>query len=154
MASVYVTKRGKNKKGKLGIRKDASNNAANKLNTKMAELPVDYIPEQKNYGKQLALGSSSSRQQSAIESARSKLKLLLTNVCGNKDCSAKKEQGVKLLLCQGCRSRSYCSPECQKADWPLHKAACHEAQAKKKEELQLALAALQTLNVGSDRPAV
>ena len=26
--------------------------------------------------------------------------------------------------CAGCYSVAYCSPACQKQDWPLHKAAC------------------------------
>lgn len=29
-----------------------------------------------------------------------------------------------LKLCQGCRLVRYCSKECQRRDWPVHKAFC------------------------------
>ncbi|PQE19782.1 Zinc finger MYND-type protein [Rutstroemia sp. NJR-2017a BVV2] len=32
--------------------------------------------------------------------------------------------GSNANLCSSCRSISYCSPECQKSDWPLHKTIC------------------------------
>ena len=31
---------------------------------------------------------------------------------------------AKLLLCTICRQASYCSKECQRADWPKHKVEC------------------------------
>lgn len=34
---------------------------------------------------------------------------------------------TKLLLCGKCRQARYCSRDCQKADWPAHKAACKTA---------------------------
>lgn len=34
----------------------------------------------------------------------------------------------KLKHCAGCQTVAYCSKECQKADWPSHKAACKEAR--------------------------
>jgi hypothetical protein len=39
-------------------------------------------------------------------------------------CEAGKAEGVKLSFCNSCRSVSYCSRECQKADWKTHKNIC------------------------------
>lgn len=32
----------------------------------------------------------------------------------------------KLLVCSGCRGVSYCSPDCQKVDWKVHKGNCRK----------------------------
>lgn len=34
-----------------------------------------------------------------------------------------------LKKCGGCKSKWYCSPECQKADWPRHKKKCSEEKS-------------------------
>jgi hypothetical protein len=39
-------------------------------------------------------------------------------------CEKGKAEGVKLSFCNSCRSVSYCSRECQKADWKNHKSIC------------------------------
>jgi hypothetical protein len=39
-------------------------------------------------------------------------------------CEKGKAEGVKLSFCNSCRSVSYCSRECQKADWKMHKVIC------------------------------
>jgi hypothetical protein len=36
-------------------------------------------------------------------------------------CGACGKIGVKLLQCARCHIQHYCSPECQKGDWRLHK---------------------------------
>lgn len=39
-------------------------------------------------------------------------------------CSAATTPGTPLLLCGRCKSVRYCGPECQKADWKMHKQDC------------------------------
>jgi hypothetical protein len=39
-------------------------------------------------------------------------------------CEKGKAEGLKLSFCISCRSVSYCSRECQKADWKTHKVIC------------------------------
>jgi hypothetical protein len=41
-------------------------------------------------------------------------------------CKKGKAEGLKLSFCNSCRSVSYCSRECQKADWKTHKVICKE----------------------------
>lgn len=41
-----------------------------------------------------------------------------------KPCRKCASPPAKLLLCSGCLGPQYCSPECQKADWPNHKKDC------------------------------
>jgi hypothetical protein len=36
--------------------------------------------------------------------------------------------GKKLLRCSACRKVEYCSRDCQKADWPIHKRVCNYQQ--------------------------
>ncbi|TFY76972.1 hypothetical protein EWM64_g7038, partial [Hericium alpestre] len=45
-------------------------------------------------------------------------------------CGAVEQPGVKQFrLCGGCMTTNYCSPECQKAHWPSHKAICQHTTA-------------------------
>lgn len=47
----------------------------------------------------------------------------LTEVC--RECGASKANGGGMLLrCGRCRKRTYCSKQCQKADWGKHKRSC------------------------------
>lgn len=47
-------------------------------------------------------------------------------ICYNPRCTlpGRKVERSKLLCCAKCRSVYYCSSECQKAAWPLHKERC------------------------------
>ncbi len=52
--------------------------------------------------------------------------IVKTGRCCNQSCTLpnKKVERSKLLCCERCRSVYYCSSECQKAAWPLHKKEC------------------------------
>ncbi|KAK1734241.1 hypothetical protein QTG54_015008 [Skeletonema marinoi] len=53
-------------------------------------------------------------------------------VCYNPECSAPlgKVERSKTMYCSRCRCVTYCSPECQKADWKLHRPSCDECVAR------------------------
>ena len=46
---------------------------------------------------------------------------IMQYVCGNPACQKITPDARK---CGGCRLESYCSAECQKAHWPVHKQKC------------------------------
>lgn len=46
----------------------------------------------------------------------------IDRVCGSPNCSKTGKH-----LCSGCGEEIYCSKECQKAHWPVHKTACKSA---------------------------
>jgi hypothetical protein len=47
-------------------------------------------------------------------------------LCGR---TAERLENGKLRECSGCRSVRYCGKDCQKADWPAHKATCKRLRA-------------------------
>ncbi|TCD68883.1 hypothetical protein EIP91_009598, partial [Steccherinum ochraceum] len=52
------------------------------------------------------------------------------------NCQKPQQEGTSLYHCQGCRIYIYCGSECQKADWPKHKAECqrvHQLQDERPE---------------------
>ena len=51
-------------------------------------------------------------------------------MCWNPKCSHpnKLVKRSSMLCCDRCRAIVYCSPECQKAHWPLHKLYCENQE--------------------------
>ncbi|KYR01632.1 hypothetical protein DLAC_01633 [Tieghemostelium lacteum] len=144
MASVYTTKRGKTKKAKLGIRKDAKNNQANKLIQKISaqgkapvhEAPAFFDPTKynnllKNHSEDSELNSTPNTSSRAA------------NGCCNGDCNTPiptdKKKTLKLLECSGCKSVKYCCKDCQVSHWPTHKEACNKIKEQKQIENREAL---------------
>lgn len=41
---------------------------------------------------------------------------------------------ILLKACSACRSVWYCSPECQRAAWPTHKAECQALRQERQQE--------------------
>ncbi|KAF2660957.1 hypothetical protein K491DRAFT_687773 [Lophiostoma macrostomum CBS 122681] len=51
--------------------------------------------------------------------------LLVSNEDGCRACGKdEKDDGSDLLQCSRCKKAKYCSRECQKRDWKMHKATC------------------------------
>ncbi|KAE9390613.1 hypothetical protein BT96DRAFT_341001 [Gymnopus androsaceus JB14] len=46
--------------------------------------------------------------------------------CSSMLCSRENQCSSSQLLCSGCRYRTYCSVECQKADWKKHRTECKD----------------------------
>ena len=57
--------------------------------------------------------------------------LKMCDACGrhNHFRTALGQERVRLLLCGGCKQRRYCSAECQRKHWPLHKQTCKSIAA-------------------------
>ncbi|KAH7476232.1 hypothetical protein PRIC1_000244 [Phytophthora ramorum] len=70
-----------------------------------------------------AAGNGGAAAGAALARAKAPGKMMLPGsiqrVCGADRCS---KNGT--LRCSRCRAQFYCSPECQKADWKLHKIGC------------------------------
>lgn len=57
--------------------------------------------------------------------------------CSKPGCTNKPPEGEKFMVCGGCKSQAYCSAECQKANWKLHKAACKNFAASGAERKEI-----------------
>jgi len=53
--------------------------------------------------------------------------VILLSVCLN--CRSLAAAGTKSRLCEGCRAVSFCSKDCQRANWPSHKDRCKASAA-------------------------
>ncbi|KAK9803119.1 hypothetical protein WJX73_006959 [Symbiochloris irregularis] len=49
------------------------------------------------------------------------------------ECTSVPGPGFKLLTCGKCKYARYCSAQCQKANWPVHKAFCSEYAAQNRK---------------------
>ncbi|KAJ6467949.1 hypothetical protein C8R47DRAFT_1325878 [Mycena vitilis] len=56
-----------------------------------------------------------------------------------------KEANIPLSRCSGCHRISYCSPECQKVDWKMHKPMCKAISAVEKSDPTAAAHFLSTI---------
>ncbi|KAK9830690.1 hypothetical protein WJX74_002839 [Apatococcus lobatus] len=45
-------------------------------------------------------------------------------ICGGSTCASFASPGASLKTCVRCRAIWYCSPACQRTDWPRHKKFC------------------------------
>ncbi|KAL4442439.1 hypothetical protein ABPG77_005023 [Micractinium sp. CCAP 211/92] len=59
-------------------------------------------------------------------------KLSVVSAFGCSQCGAHSCEGGKRLLLCPCGYAAYCSTQCQKVDWPAHKAECKRTRAQKK----------------------
>ena len=54
-------------------------------------------------------------------------------ICCNTKCSHRRVAQREMFCCDGCRFVCYCSPGCQKVDWPRHKEECKELARERAE---------------------
>jgi hypothetical protein len=77
---------------------------------------VPYTPEMKRQLEKLMMTSESYRkfQRKALQAV------------GAAECQMCHEKERPLKLCGRCRLVRYCSPECQRQDWSIHRVSCHK----------------------------
>jgi hypothetical protein len=142
-AHAYTTKRGKTKMAKMGVRKDARQNAEAALKiTVPVAAPTEerFVPTAGRLGSKadrdalrarLAVELASRANHSDVSSdgvAADTLKPVL-DTCGNPLCAPTAADNATspipsaLLRCV-CGLRAYCGKACQVADWPTHKGPC------------------------------
>ena len=162
MAHAYTTNRGKTKKAKMGIRKDAKQNSEAGLkqlattqnlgSALFCDAPLDRL---------LSLGTKSgsatatkARLQERIALQQQQKQAL---VCSNPACpslaavsasaAAAVAEPIIVVLsdCARCKQARYCSKACQVAHWSSHKLECKSSA----DEAARVLAALRLQQAGA-----
>ncbi|KAE8896684.1 hypothetical protein PF005_g13615 [Phytophthora fragariae] len=82
-----------------------------------------WVQQGKQQAAAAAAGTGGAAAGAALARAKAPTKMMLPGsihrICGADRCS---KNGT--LRCSRCKAQFYCSPECQKADWKLHKVGC------------------------------
>jgi hypothetical protein len=150
MAHAYTTKRGKNKKSKLGVRKDQQQNQERSLKGGPNLSAFLYDGPKEAEGLSIGRISSHSVNQSRLESVKTRLQKALMDKCSNPSCENASE-GIQLAECAACHQTRYCSKDCQKAHWADHKILCKTVRENLKklenEKQQMVLQALQEMGI-------
>lgn len=123
MAHAYTTKRGKNKKSKLGVRKDQQQNQERNLKSSVGPSRFDG-PRESVLGVAGRL-TSSSQTSAHLETIRSRVapqqqsqrQLAIGDKCSNPACTKSNDSKCQLSDCSGCHQARYCGRECQVSHW-------------------------------------
>ena len=75
-------------------------------------------------------GGGGSGAVQTVEEAEALATRPCAHVCCARIVGASEADAPRGKRCGGCRLVRYCGAACQKADWPAHKAACRELQAR------------------------
>jgi hypothetical protein len=155
MAHAYTTKRGKNKKSKLGVRKDQQQNMEKQLKCK-PDLHAHLYDGPKESAAPSIGRLANSSINARLESVKARLAKALMDKCSFPECQNASDSKT-LSECSACRQARYCSRECQKAHWPNHKEQCKAArkalEAQEAANQQKLLSALQELGLDSTAAA-
>jgi hypothetical protein len=157
MAHAYTTKRGKNKKSKLGVRKDQQQNQEKQLKNHVNLSAYLYDgPKESSIGVVGHLtGGGSSSSSSRLEDVKARLQKALMDKCSNPNCTNAQTSST-LSDCSACRSVRYCCRDCQLAHWPNHKESCKqirkELQIKEEQQKLQVLQALEELQLQQQQP--
>lgn len=82
----------------------------------------------KRLGKDVGAASEEIDSKLAAEARDTDVAPAVIELCGRVGCRNTSES-MALKRCSRCRSRWYCSTDCQRQDWPSHKRTCRELAA-------------------------
>ena len=54
----------------------------------------------------------------------------------HRECRGCGKPTEQLKLCSRCQMAAYCSPECQRAHWPIHKRECRKLELEERQALR------------------
>ena len=139
MAHAYTTKRGKNKKGKLGVRKDQQQNSERSI--KKIIVDTSYEGPKESIFTIGRLGNNSINKSkdevnarqlaiAAVTASTNPLPSSSTSSSASSDipivCALCTKKGITFPKCSKCLSVFYCSSKCQLDHWKDHKIRCKE----------------------------